>query len=76
MIENSREQTAKDAAEEIRQLIDRGKARGYVGYEEVNEALSDGVRSSPGKIEEIFFLLEAHGIEIVDEETKEHLTRS
>jgi RNA polymerase primary sigma factor len=75
MIEKKREQTPRDLAEEIRQLVDRGKDQGFVAYKEVKEALSDEVGSSPEKIEEILFLLEAHGIEIVDEETKEHLTR-
>jgi RNA polymerase primary sigma factor len=46
-----------------------------VSYEEVNESLSDDISSHPEKLEEIFFLLETNGIEIVDHETREHIAR-
>jgi RNA polymerase primary sigma factor len=73
MIEDKRGQAATDVPEGVRQLIDRARSRGCVGYEEVNDALPDDVSSHPEKVEEIFSLLETHGIEIVDDETDEHV---
>ena len=61
--------------EEVRQLLGLGKERGYLAYEEINEMLPEELSSSPEDIEEIFSLFETHGIELVDAETKEHLTR-
>ena len=61
--------------EEVRQLLGLGKERGYLAYEEINEMLPEEVSSSPEDIEEIFLLFETHGIELVDAETKEQLTR-
>jgi RNA polymerase primary sigma factor len=61
--------------EEVRQLLGLGKERGYLAYDEINEMLPEEVSSSPEDIEEIFSLFEAHGIELVDADTKEQLTR-
>jgi len=61
--------------EEIRLLMATGKERGFLSYEEVNDALPDELTSSPEAIEDIFSLLEAQGIELVDADTKDQLTR-
>ena len=59
--------------EEVRALMTLGKERGFLSYEEINEALPDELSSSPEEIEEIFHAFETHGIELVDAETKERL---
>jgi len=61
--------------EEVRQLLTLGKERGYLAYEEISEMLPEEVSSAPDEIEEIFSLFEAHGVELVDADAKEHLTR-
>jgi len=59
--------------EEVRSLLTLGKDRGYLSYDEINEMLPEEVSQSPQEIEEIFAAFEAHGIELVDAETKEQL---
>jgi len=61
--------------EEVRQLVAMGKERGFLSYEEINDALPDELGTSPEAIEDVFSLLETHGIELVDADIKEHLTR-
>ena len=61
--------------EEVRQLLALGKERGYLAYEEISEMLPDEASSAPEEIEEIFSLFETHGIELVDSDTREQLTR-
>ena len=53
--------------DEIRQLIIIGKEKGYLLYEEVNDALPTDVTSSED-LEDLFGLLGTAGIEIVDSE--------
>jgi hypothetical protein len=65
----------EETYEEVGQLLGLGKERGYLAYDEINEMLPEEVSSSPEDIEEIFSLFEAHGIELVDADTKEQLTR-
>ena len=61
--------------EEVRQLLGVGKERGYLSYEEINEGLPEDLGANAEAVEEVFALFETHGIEIVDAETKERLTR-
>ena len=61
--------------EEVRQLLALGKERGYLAYEEISEMLPEEASSAPEEIEEIFSLFETHGIELVDSDTREQLTR-
>jgi len=68
-------QGPEEKYEEVRQLIALGKDRGYLALEEINELLPDEITTSPEEVEEVFSLLENLGIELVDAETKEHLTR-
>jgi len=67
--------TVEETYEEVRQLITMGKDQGYLAIEEVNDMLPDDLTASPEEIEEVFVLLETNGIELVDVETKERLTR-
>jgi len=67
--------TVEETYEEVRQLITMGKDQGYLAIEEVNDMLPDDLTASPEEIEEVFVLLETNGIELVDAETKERLTR-
>ncbi len=49
----------------IRKLIERGKSRGYLTYEEINKALPDSIDSSE-LIDESMMLFDEMGIEIVE----------
>jgi RNA polymerase primary sigma factor len=59
--------------EEVRQLLAVGKERGFLAYDEINESLPDEISASPDEIEEVFSLLEAHGITVVDADAREQL---
>jgi RNA polymerase primary sigma factor len=61
--------------EELRVLIALGKERGFLSYEEINDALPDDLGSSAEAIEDVFSLLETQGIQLVDADVKEQLTR-
>jgi RNA polymerase primary sigma factor len=61
--------------EEVRQLLTLGKERGYLAYEEISEMLPEEVSSNPEEIEEIFSLFEAHGLELVDADSRDQLAR-
>jgi RNA polymerase primary sigma factor len=52
--------------EEIKVLIDQGKEKGFLTYEELNDFLPDDV-VSPEYIDEILLTLDEKGIELVDE---------
>ena len=71
----SKQLNLEDRYEEVRQLLSLGKDRGYLAIEEINEALPEDLTTSPEEIEEVFSLFETLGIELVDAETKERLTR-
>src|SRR5262245_4350469 len=55
---------------EFQKLIAAGKQKGYLTYEEINDALPDNVTDSDA-IDEVMNLLESNDIEIVENE-KEH----
>ena len=57
--------------EEVRQLIATGKERGFLAYDEINDALPDELSTNPEAIDDVFSLLAEHGIELVDDDTKE-----
>ncbi|HZN54527.1 MAG TPA: RNA polymerase sigma factor RpoD [Candidatus Polarisedimenticolaceae bacterium] len=59
--------------EEVRQLLALGKERGFLAYDEINESLPDEISSSPDEIEEVFSLLEAHGITVLDADAREQI---
>ncbi len=79
MIKKKRELPSKRVAEdndELRQLIDLGRGRGYLIYEEVIETLPEDVTSCPEEMEDVFSVLESFGIEIAGAEARERPARS
>jgi RNA polymerase primary sigma factor len=52
--------------EELKKLIDLGKQKGFLTYEELNDFLPDDV-VSPEYIDEILLTLDEKGVELVDE---------
>jgi len=60
---------ARKTSLEVRKLIDTGKEKGYLTYEEVNNALPPGVLSSE-QIDDMMMLFVELGIEIVDDAKK------
>src|SRR5262245_40112981 len=57
--------------EEVRQLVALGREKGYLAYDEINEMLPEEVSASPEEIDEVFSLLETHGIALVDADSRE-----
>ena len=51
--------------EAVRLLVERGKARGYLTYEEMNEELPDD--ADPDKLSSLLMTLDEMGIELLDE---------
>ena len=73
MATKRRESSVDEKYEEVRQLIALGRDRGYLAIEEINAMLPEEISNSPEDIEQVFSAFEAHGIEIVDADTKEQL---
>ncbi len=67
--------TLDEKHEEVRNLIAIGKERGFLAFDEISDALPDELSGSAEAIEDVFSLIEAHGIELVDSDTKEQLVR-
>ncbi len=57
---------ARATSLEVRKLIDMGKERGYLTYDEVNDSLPEGVLSSE-QIDDVMMLFVELGIQMVDE---------
>jgi RNA polymerase primary sigma factor len=57
--------TATGAAGDMKRLMDKGRAKGYLTYQEVNEILPDEVVSSE-QIDDVLSMLGEEGIEILD----------
>ncbi|HXH28412.1 MAG TPA: RNA polymerase sigma factor RpoD [Candidatus Polarisedimenticolia bacterium] len=55
--------------EEVRQLINLGRERGYLLYDEINDVLPEEVHS-PEDLDDMFLLFDSLGIEMVDSEEK------
>ena len=55
----------------IKKLIERGKKRGSLTYEEINSTFDNVDDVSPERIDDLFEEIAALGIEIVDEQQKE-----
>ena len=58
----------EDKYEEVRHLINIGREKGYLVYDEVNDILPEEV-NSPEEIDDIFLLFDQLGIEVVDSES-------
>jgi RNA polymerase primary sigma factor len=59
----------EDKYDEVRQLINLGREKGYLLYDEVNDLLPDDINSSED-IDDLFCLFSDLGIELVDSEEK------
>src|SRR5205809_7411955 len=59
----------EDKYEEVRQLINLGRERGYLLYDEVNDVLPEEMHS-PEDLDDMFLLFDSLGIEMVDSEEK------
>jgi RNA polymerase primary sigma factor len=59
----------EDKYEEVRQLINLGRERGYLLYDEVNDVLPEEIHS-PEDLDDMFLLFDQLGIEMVDSEEK------
>jgi RNA polymerase primary sigma factor len=55
-----------DAEQQIKDLLERGKARGYVTYEEMNDSLPDDL-VSPERLDRILMQLDEMGVDLLDE---------
>ncbi|MEW5806937.1 MAG: RNA polymerase sigma factor RpoD [Acidobacteriota bacterium] len=55
--------------EEVKQLIDLGRERGYLIYDELNDLLPEELINSD-EIEDVLSILDSYGIEVVDSEEK------
>ncbi len=57
--------SVEDKYSAVKELINFGKEKGYLRYDEVNDVLPENV-SSPEDLDNIFYLLGCAGIEVVD----------
>ena len=64
--------TKKGKIEEVQQLVDLGKERGYLTYEEINEALPDELAGTD-QLDDIMSLFGEMDIEVVDAEASASL---
>lgn len=53
--------------QKIKQLVQKGKEKGYLTYEELNDMLPDDADISPEKIDDILMMLDELGIDLIDE---------
>ena len=51
----------------IKHLVQKGKEKGYLTYEELNDMLPDDTDVSPEKIDDILMMLDELGIDLIDE---------
>jgi RNA polymerase primary sigma factor len=58
-----------DKYDEVKQLMDMGKEKGYLLYDEVNDLLPGDVTSSD-EMDDMFSMFRAQGIEVIDGEPK------
>ena len=53
--------------QKIKQLVQKGKEKGYLTYEELNDIVPDDADISPEKIDDILMMLDELGIDLIDE---------
>ncbi len=68
-LERSLNISLDDKYDEVKQLIDMGKEKGYLLYDEVNDLLPADVTSS-AELDDMFSMFRAQGIEVIDGEPK------
>jgi RNA polymerase primary sigma factor len=64
ILRDESQQTVEQKHPEVRRLIDLGRERGYVLYEEIQRILSEELASSPVELERVYLRVEDLGIEI------------
>ena len=64
----------KDMAN-LKRLIDVGKNKGYITYEELNDDLSDEIISSEEHIDDLMEMFEELDIMVIDEASKEQIEK-
>lgn len=64
---------AEDLKQDVEKLILLGKKKGFLTYDEVNEALSENVESSED-IDKVFDILDGKDIKIIEAEEEEEIT--
>ncbi len=60
----------------LKRLIDIGKDKGYITYEELNDDLSEEMVSSEENIDDIMMMFEELDIMVIDEASKEEIEKS
>ncbi|MHC4308165.1 MAG: RNA polymerase sigma factor region1.1 domain-containing protein, partial [Planctomycetota bacterium] len=58
-------------SQKIKALVTKGKEKGYLTYEELNDILPDDTLIQPGKIDETLIMLDELGIELIEESEAE-----
>ncbi|MEK6622280.1 MAG: RNA polymerase sigma factor RpoD [Planctomycetota bacterium] len=53
--------------QKIKHLVQKGKEKGYLTYEEMNDMLPDDADVSPERIDDILMMLDELGIDLIDE---------
>ena len=59
----------------LKRLIDIGKDKGYITYEELNDDLSDDIVSSEEQIDDLLVMFEELDIMVIDEASKEEIEK-
>ena len=54
-------------SQKIKTLVTKGKEKGYLTYEELNDILPDDTLIQPGKIDETLIMLDELGIDLIEE---------
>ena len=54
-------------SQKIKTLVAKGKEKGYLTYEELNDILPDDTLIQPGKIDETLIMLDELGIDLIEE---------
>src|SRR5262245_803018 len=62
----AREGLMEKLEDSLKALLEQGKEKGYLTYSQVNDHLPDD-DANPEKIDQLLMLLEAEGIELIDE---------
>ena len=53
--------------QKIKHLVQKGKEKGYLTYEELNDMLPDDADISPEKIDDLLMMLDELGVDLIDE---------
>lgn len=65
-VDEEHEESEASVEEKIKALIEKGKKRGYITYEEMNNELPD-TAISPNKLDNLLMTLDEIGVQLIDE---------